>query len=57
MVAFRPWRTVKCQSETGMSEPIRFLFRGEVRELREKLGDLWQAVSCRQLYWRAGTDL
>jgi len=35
MVAFRPWRTVEFHSETGMSEPIRFLFRGEVRELRD----------------------
>lgn len=35
MVAFRPWRTVKFHSETGMSEAIRFLFRGEVRELRD----------------------
>lgn len=35
MVAFRPWRTIKLYFETGMSEPIRFLFRGELRELRE----------------------
>lgn len=35
MVAFRPWRTVKLHSTTAMSEPIRFLLRGQVHELRD----------------------